>query len=57
LEPKEVIERAELQDYRKVALVYKMYQESIKEDNLVDFDDLLVLPYKILIKMILLEDI
>ncbi len=27
-----------------------MYQESIKEDNLVDFDDLLVLPYKILIK-------
>ncbi|KEA45734.1 ATP-dependent DNA helicase [Campylobacter mucosalis] len=34
--------------YEKVALIYKKYEEYIKENNLVDFDDLLVLTYKIL---------
>ena len=48
LEPDEVIEKAELSDYKKVAKIYQEYQERLKDDNLVDFDDLLVLPYKIL---------
>ncbi|QKF65007.1 ATP-dependent helicase [Campylobacter corcagiensis] len=34
--------------YQKVAEIYKLYEETLKRDNLVDFDDLLVLPYKIL---------
>ncbi|NLY03604.1 MAG: UvrD-helicase domain-containing protein [Campylobacter sp.] len=34
--------------YEKVALIYKRYEDLLVSDNLVDFDDLLVLPYKIL---------
>ncbi|PAF53287.1 ATP-dependent DNA helicase [Helicobacter sp. 13S00482-2] len=36
-------------DYQKeVAKVYKLYEEFLNEKNMVDFDDLLVLTYKIL---------
>ena len=48
LTPKEVIEKAELSDYKKAALIYQKYQENIQENNLVDFDDLLMLTYRIL---------
>ncbi len=48
LSPQEVIEKAELSDYKKAAKVYKEYEKQLLENNLVDFDDLLVLPYKIL---------
>jgi len=48
LTPEVVIQKAELPDYKKVAKVYAMYQANIEENNLVDFDDLLMLTYKIL---------
>ncbi len=48
LEPDEVIEKAELSEYKNAAKIYKEYQQRIEADNLVDFDDLLVLTYKIL---------
>lgn len=48
LSPEVVIQKAELLDYKKVAKIYKIYQENIEENNLVDFDDLLALTYKIL---------
>ncbi|OPA77065.1 ATP-dependent DNA helicase [Campylobacter pinnipediorum subsp. pinnipediorum] len=34
--------------YQKVAQIYKQYEEYLSANNLVDFDDLLVLTYKIL---------
>ncbi|WP_295420268.1 ATP-dependent helicase [Sulfurovum sp.] len=48
LTPEVVIQKAELPDYKKVAKVYEQYQANIEENNLVDFDDLLMLTYKIL---------
>ncbi len=48
LAPREVIEKAELPDYKKVARIYEAYQANIEENNLVDFDDLLMLTYQIL---------
>lgn len=48
LAPEEVIEKAELPDYKKIAKVYQAYEENILENNLVDFDDLLMLTYRIL---------
>jgi len=48
LSPEIVLEKAELPDYKKVANIYTVYQSNIKENNLVDFDDLLVLTHKIL---------
>ncbi len=49
LEPQEVLEKAELSDYKKAAKVYIEYQKRLLENNLVDFDDLLALTYKILL--------
>ena len=46
--PEEAIKRAELKEYKESALVYVEYQKIIIKDNLVDFDDLLMLPYQIL---------
>ncbi len=43
-----VLQKAELPDYKKVAKIYELYQANIEENNLVDFDDLLMLTYKIL---------
>ncbi len=48
LTPKLATEKAELDDYRKAAKVYSAYQANIEENNLVDFDDLLMLTYRIL---------
>ncbi|MFT7823567.1 MAG: UvrD-helicase domain-containing protein [Sulfurimonas sp.] len=48
LPPEIVKKNAELSDYKKVAEVYEKYQENIEENNLVDFDDLLMLTYRIL---------
>ncbi len=50
LSPDEVMDKAEFEDYQKIAQIYKIYQKSLLEENLVDFDDLLVLTYKILMK-------
>ncbi|CAA6798874.1 MAG: ATP-dependent DNA helicase UvrD/PcrA/Rep, epsilon proteobacterial type 2 [uncultured Sulfurovum sp.] len=44
----EILKKAELPDYRKIATIYKDYQAEITENNLVDFDDLLMLTYQIL---------
>ena len=48
LSPEVVVEKAELPDYKKVAQIYERYQQEIEENNLVDFDDLLMLTYQIL---------
>ena len=48
LTPDVAVKKAELEDYRKVAKVYSAYQSNIEENNLVDFDDLLMLTYRIL---------
>lgn len=48
LSPEEVIATAELPDYKKIANIYAVYQKNIEDNNLVDFDDLLMLTYKIL---------
>jgi len=48
LSPDVVKEKAELIDYKQVALLYEAYQTNIEKNNLVDFDDLLMLTYKIL---------
>ena len=48
LSPEIVIQKAELSDYKQIAKIYEKYQANIEENNLVDFDDLLALTYKIL---------
>ena len=48
LTPDEVIAKTELPDYKKIAKIYQIYQREIIENNLVDFDDLLMLTYQIL---------
>jgi len=48
LSPEDIAKKAELPDYKKIAKVYQLYQNEITENNLVDFDDLLMLTYKIL---------
>ena len=44
----EIIKKAELPDYKKIAIIYKAYETEIIENNLIDFDDLLMLTYQIL---------
>ena len=46
--PQEAIAAARLPNFKKIANIYQEYEEYLLENNLVDFDDLLVLPYKIL---------
>jgi DNA helicase-2/ATP-dependent DNA helicase PcrA len=46
--PQEAIAGAELLNYKKIANIYKKYEAYITQNNLVDFDDLLALPYRIL---------
>jgi len=48
IEPEDAISSAMLPNYKQIALLYKKYEEYLKDNNLVDFDDLLALPYKIL---------
>ncbi|WP_331774236.1 ATP-dependent helicase [Sulfurospirillum sp. 1612] len=46
--PKEAFDKAEQQNYKKIAKLYEQYENYITSNNLVDFDDLLALTYKIL---------
>jgi len=50
LSPQSAWEKAEHTNYKKIASIYQKYEEYIKHNNLVDFDDLLCLTYKILDK-------
>ena len=43
-----ILDKAELADYKKIATIYQEYEKEIIENNLVDFDDLLMLTYQIL---------
>ena len=48
IDPLQAIEAARLPNFKKIARLYEKYQNYLQENNLVDFDDLLVLTYKIL---------
>jgi len=48
LSPSDVKAGAELKLYQQIADVYEKYENYLLKNNLVDFDDLLLLPYKIL---------
>ena len=48
ISPEEVFKKAEKKDYKAIAKLYEQYENYISSNNLVDFDDLLVLTYKIL---------
>ncbi len=50
IEPSEAIRSARLPNFKKIAALYEKYQNYLHENNLVDFDDLLALTYKILDK-------
>ncbi|XPV68163.1 MAG: ATP-dependent helicase [Halarcobacter sp.] len=50
LTPAEAKAGAQLKLYQQVADVYEKYEAYLLKNNLVDFDDLLLLPYKILEK-------
>ncbi len=46
--PDEAYKQAEFFNYQQIAKVYEEYEKYLVENNLVDFDDLLALTYKIL---------
>ncbi len=48
ISPAEAIQSARLANFKQIAAIYQQYEEYLWEKNLVDFDDLLVLTYKIL---------
>ncbi|MFK5881226.1 MAG: UvrD-helicase domain-containing protein [Sulfurospirillum sp.] len=48
ISPEEVFRKAEKKEYKAIAKLYEQYENYILNNNLVDFDDLLVLTYKIL---------
>ncbi len=48
ISPQIAWEKAEQKSYKQIAKLYEQYEKYIADNNLVDFDDLLVLPYKIL---------
>lgn len=48
LSPTEAKAAAQLKLYVQIADIYEKYENYLHENNLVDFDDLLLLPYKIL---------
>ena len=48
MSPEEVFKKSEKKEYKLIAKLYEQYQNYIASNNLVDFDDLLVLTYKIL---------
>ncbi|RXJ87410.1 ATP-dependent helicase [Arcobacter sp. CECT 8985] len=50
LSPTEAKAAAQLKMYQQIADVYEKYENYLEKNNLVDFDDLLLLPYKILSK-------
>ncbi len=48
LSPDEAYKQSEFYNYQQIAKVYEEYQAYLRENNLVDFDDLLCLTYEIL---------
>jgi DNA helicase-2/ATP-dependent DNA helicase PcrA len=48
IDPALAQEKAEMPNYKKATKIYEAYEQWLHSNNLVDFDDLLVLPYKIL---------
>jgi DNA helicase-2/ATP-dependent DNA helicase PcrA len=46
--PDDAYKQAELFNYKQIAEVYGEYEQYLRENNLVDFDDLLALTYKLL---------
>ncbi len=48
LTPDDAYKQAEMTIYQQIANVYEEYQTYLLENNLVDFDDLLALPYRLL---------
>ncbi|MCD6174092.1 MAG: UvrD-helicase domain-containing protein [Sulfurimonas sp.] len=46
--PDEAYKQAELFQYQQIAKVYDEYEKYLNENNLVDFDDLIALTYKLL---------
>ncbi|MRI84134.1 MAG: ATP-dependent DNA helicase [Nitratiruptor sp.] len=48
ISPKEAIATAKLPNFKEIAKVYQAYEAYLLANNLIDFDDLLVLPYTIL---------
>ena len=46
--PDEAYKQAELYNYQQIAKVYDEYQNYLNENNLVDFDDLIALTFKLL---------
>ncbi|MDF1874929.1 UvrD-helicase domain-containing protein [Sulfurimonas sp. SAG-AH-194-I05] len=48
LTPDEAYKQAELFNYQQIAKVYEEYENYLNENNLVDFDDLIALTYKLL---------
>ena len=48
ISPSEAVASAKLPNFKKISRLYERYEEYLIQNNLVDFDDLLVLTYKIL---------
>jgi len=48
ISPDDAYKQAELFQYKQIAEVYREYELYLKENNLVDFDDLIALTYKLL---------
>ena len=48
LSPDEAYKQAESYNYQQIAKVYEEYEKYLNENNLVDFDDLIALTYKLL---------
>ena len=48
LSPDDAYKQAELFNYKQIAEVYASYEKYLNENNLVDFDDLIALTYKLL---------
>lgn len=48
IDPAQAARQAELHEEQQIANLYEIYENYLKENNLVDFDDLILLTYKIL---------
>ncbi len=48
ISPNEAYIQAELKNYKQIAKIYEEYEAYLLENNLVDFDDLLALTYRLL---------
>ncbi len=48
MSPDEAYKQAEFHQYQQIAKIYDEYERYLQENNLLDFDDLLVLTYKLL---------